>query len=47
MNYLIRENKVLLRKSSVQRMFLGYTFDECMKEHENHTTSSELGKKKE
>lgn len=47
MNFLIKENKVLLRKSSVQKIFLGYTFDDSSKEHEHHTTSSELGKKKD
>ena len=47
MNQLIKENKILLRKSSVQKIFFGYTFDDSVKENENHTTSSELGRKKE
>ena len=48
MNGLLKENKMLLRKSSIQKIFMGYTFDgeEDLKDHENYTTSSELGKKK-
>ena len=49
MNGLLKENKMLLRKSSIQKIFMGYTFDgeEDIKEHENYTTSSELGKKRD
>jgi hypothetical protein len=47
MNNLIRENTILLRRSSVQQLFEGYTYDDENKEMESHTTSSELHRKRE
>lgn len=40
MSNVIKENKILLRKSSVQKLFEGYTYYEEMKDVEHHTTSS-------
>jgi hypothetical protein len=47
MSNVIKENMVLLRKSSIQKLFEGYTYDDENKEIESHTTSSELHRKKE
>lgn len=38
---------ILLRKSSVQQLFEGYTYIEEAKELEHHTTSSELHRRRE
>ena len=40
MSNLIKENKILLRKSTVQKMFEGYTYYDELNELDNHTTSS-------
>lgn len=44
---LVKENQILLRKSSVQKLFEGYTYVEEGKEMEHHTTSSELHRRRE
>jgi hypothetical protein len=44
---IVKENKILLRKSTVQEIFEGYTFDEDDIKEEHHTTSSELHRKRE
>ena len=33
MNQLVKENKILLRKSSVQKIFFGYTFNDSSKDN--------------
>lgn len=47
MSNVVKENMILLRKSSVQQLFEGYTYIEEAKELEHHTTSSELHRRRE
>ena len=47
MNNLIRENKMLLKHSSVREIFEGYTYLESEPKDDHNTTSSELNRRKD